>query len=104
MLSGSRNSKLVSLYNIQIMFDYNEEGRIQNVFFCKQKTADELRISDWSSDVCSSDLLDGLRKARFVDVADRDMTAAPGEFNRQFAAHAGTRARDRRDLVLEILH
>src|SRR3546814_2399596 len=26
-------------------------------FFFKQKTADELRISDWSSDVCSSDLL-----------------------------------------------
>src|SRR3546814_4974897 len=25
-------------------------------FFCKQKTADEMRISDWSSDVCSSDL------------------------------------------------
>src|SRR3546814_17994084 len=23
---------------------------------CKQKTADEMRISDWSSDVCSSDL------------------------------------------------
>src|SRR3546814_11530075 len=30
-----------------------------SVFFCffKQKTAYELRISDWSSDVCSSDLL-----------------------------------------------
>src|SRR3546814_6581819 len=28
------------------------------LFFCfKQKTAYELRISDWSSDVCSSDLL-----------------------------------------------
>src|SRR3546814_10687172 len=26
------------------------------VFFYKQKTAYELRISDWSSDVCSSDL------------------------------------------------
>src|SRR3546814_8920481 len=26
-------------------------------FFFKQKTAYELRISDWSSDVCSSDLL-----------------------------------------------
>src|SRR3546814_1549274 len=25
-------------------------------FLCKQKTAYELRISDWSSDVCSSDL------------------------------------------------
>src|SRR3546814_6566142 len=29
-------------------------------FFFKQKTAYELRISDWSSDVCSSDLLDGI--------------------------------------------
>src|SRR3546814_7575752 len=26
------------------------------LFFFKQKTAYELRISDWSSDVCSSDL------------------------------------------------
>src|SRR3546814_16231769 len=29
-------------------------------FFFKQKTAYELRISDWSSDVCSSDLHYGL--------------------------------------------
>src|SRR3546814_5924784 len=28
------------------------------VFFFKQKTAYEMRISDWSSDVCSSDLPD----------------------------------------------
>src|SRR3546814_14592258 len=28
------------------------------VFFFKQKTAYEMRISDWSSDVCSSDLID----------------------------------------------
>src|SRR3546814_17196527 len=27
-------------------------------FFCKQKTAYEMRISYWSSDVCSSDLTD----------------------------------------------
>src|SRR3546814_2753875 len=27
------------------------------LFFCHQKTAYEVRISDWSSDVCSSDLL-----------------------------------------------
>src|SRR3546814_6725054 len=33
-------------------------------FFCKQKTAYEMRISDWSSDVCSSDLIGrlGLRE------------------------------------------
>src|SRR3546814_15053334 len=29
------------------------------VFFFKQKTAYEMRISDWSSDVCSSDLASG---------------------------------------------
>src|SRR3546814_14662423 len=29
-------------------------------FFFKQKTAYEMRISDWSSDVCSSDLVDRL--------------------------------------------
>src|SRR3546814_8944724 len=28
-------------------------------FFFKQKTAYEMRISDWSSDVCSSDLVRG---------------------------------------------
>src|SRR3546814_3191414 len=30
--------------------------RCMYVFFFKQKTAYEMRISDWSSDVCSSDL------------------------------------------------
>src|SRR3546814_5461871 len=30
-------------------------------FFFKQKTAYEMRISDWSSDVCSSDLAEALR-------------------------------------------
>src|SRR3546814_8214618 len=34
------------------------------LFFFKQKTAYELRISDWSSDVCSSDLLRRGRGAR----------------------------------------
>src|SRR3546814_6757824 len=29
---------------------------LMSVFFFKQKTAYEMRISDWSSDVCSSDL------------------------------------------------
>src|SRR3546814_7832734 len=38
-------------------------------FFFKQKTAYEMRISDWSSDVCSSDLLSqlGLRPMFMVD-------------------------------------
>src|SRR3546814_10182563 len=32
-------------------------GFVGFVFFFKQKTAYEMRISDWSSDVCSSDLV-----------------------------------------------
>src|SRR3546814_10902887 len=33
-------------------------------FFFKQKTAYEMRISDWSSDVCSSDLDDAIGETR----------------------------------------
>src|SRR3546814_3893129 len=36
---------------------YNTMCRGYVFFFFRQKTAYELRISDWSSDVCSSDLL-----------------------------------------------
>src|SRR3546814_1762408 len=32
---------------------------VLSLFLFKQKTAYEMRISDWSSDVCSSDLLNG---------------------------------------------
>src|SRR3546814_8955126 len=37
---------------------------LSSVFFFKQKTAYEMRISDWSSDVCSSDLARGLPELR----------------------------------------
>src|SRR3546814_4103957 len=39
-------------------------------FFFKQKTAYEMRISDWSSDVCSSDLDVGEGPDRAVMLAD----------------------------------
>src|SRR3546814_2466749 len=35
-------------------------------FFFKQKTAYEMRISDWSSDVCSSDLVAPQREAHLL--------------------------------------
>src|SRR3546814_4496271 len=47
-------------------------------FFFKQKTAYELRISDWSSDVCSSDLL------RFID--DDDGARRTDQVDGRFAA------------------
>src|SRR3546814_9574914 len=36
------------------------------VFFFKQKTAYEMRISDWSSDVCSSDLWETILNANII--------------------------------------
>src|SRR3546814_5403072 len=46
-------------------------------FFFKQKTAYEMRISDWSSDVCSSDLISatGNQAGRLL-VAFEDVTEA----------------------------
>src|SRR3546814_6505933 len=41
---------------------------MQFIFFFKQKTAYEMRISDWSSDVCSSDLV-GVAMGSGTDVA-----------------------------------
>src|SRR3546814_7964015 len=41
------------------------------VFFFKQKTAYELRISDWSSDVCSSDLSLWMAGGRYIDRLER---------------------------------
>src|SRR3546814_20088584 len=47
------------------------------MFVCKQKTAYELRISDWSSDVCASDLHLGLRR-RSLHRARPDLRQAGG--------------------------
>src|SRR3546814_6429376 len=44
-------------------------------FFFKQKTAYEMRISDWSSDVCSSDLLDFFRHV-FAQVQKVELPAS----------------------------
>src|SRR3546814_7920602 len=49
-------------------------------FLFKQKTADEMRIRDWSSDVCSSDLLAG------AAAGHRGRTAAAHREHRRGAA------------------
>src|SRR3546814_8519101 len=49
-------------------------------FFFKQKTAYEMRISDWSSDVCSSDLLDVLVLATDIRRAENALLKAGWEW------------------------
>src|SRR3546814_3791705 len=59
------------------------------VFF-KQKTAYEMRISDWSSDVCSSDLFDrggkGRRARRRRTIHSVRHTALRGDLGRDLGA------------------
>src|SRR3546814_1230990 len=61
-------------------------------FFFKQKTAYEMRISDWSSDVCSSDLRDRdaagrmaaerlHARGRDAGIEVRDLMPARSDFN-----------------------
>src|SRR3546814_6016828 len=76
--------------------------RFCEYFFFKQKTAYEMRISDWSSDVCSSDLVvhaqqhrpalggDQVRGDRAVDALARVVAAgqlADGLLARQAGQH-----------------
>src|SRR3546814_1620236 len=54
-------------------------------FFFKQKTAYEMRISDWSSGVCSSDLVE-------PELAGETVTLLWGLFDQQlFVEHDGKR-------------
>src|SRR3546814_11653471 len=57
------------------------------IFFFKQKTAYEMRISDWSSDVCSSDLRPSTYASTLQTLKDRDYVRI--EKNRFFAEESG---------------
>src|SRR3546814_9128130 len=87
-------------------------------FFFKQKTAYEMRISDWSSDVCSSDLLAGSGKTIFrLDCDAADMAGDfPGasargirwhrnpDRARQAMAHFAEAMHEAQILIIENLH
>src|SRR3546814_1408607 len=57
------------------------------LLFFKQKTAYEMRVSDWSSDVCSSDLQCTLRRAEPVV----GLPAGDGERQRRRIGHPDIR-------------
>src|SRR3546814_7504559 len=85
------------------------------VYFCfvffKQKTAYEMRISDWSSDVCSSDLSErdrctfvergGARPQHRLDAGERNIPAAAGHVDDIAADRARDRQRARQRAVLQ---
>src|SRR3546814_2784589 len=66
-----------------------------SVFFAEQNSAYEMRISDWSSDVCSPDLLVG-------GIGEAKGRAAPGRVrDREAAALAGGGGADLRSKLGE---
>src|SRR3546814_7019750 len=90
-------------------------------FFFKQKTAYEMRISDWSSDVCSSDLVnadveyslmveataDGTGTATIGDVTIGAIDATLNDgatFDYSMTAYAHDSARDRKSTSLNYSH
>src|SRR3546814_10252996 len=80
------------------------------VFFFKQKTAYEMRISDWSSDVCSSDLafdrigkaLVGLRIALRQPVLLGDVHGDADHMGAAIGIAHHLRARPHPDIMAEI--
>src|SRR3546814_3005766 len=71
------------------------------IFFFKQKTAYEVRISDWSSDVCSSDLdveLEDLRRVLHAEpVARAEVLVHPDlKLVRRDLRHRAPRSEERR--------
>src|SRR3546814_18712136 len=76
-------------------------SRLLLFFFFKQKTANEMRISAWSSDVCSSDLLRAAPPARSRDgrrrlEQPRGGRGDPRHGRRSREADGARRARPRR--------
>src|SRR3546814_5830318 len=57
IMNGILLINLIWVYFSTMMYSWR--FKIVVIFFFKQKTAYEMRISDWSSDVCSSDLFLG---------------------------------------------
>src|SRR3546814_7700596 len=73
------------------------------VFFFKQKTAYEMRISDWSSDVCSSDRPAGRSEIRRFLI---DFLRSKGRPVKTLEAHKAlmeARGIDTRDKALTVL-
>src|SRR3546814_9915324 len=75
------------------------------IFFCfKQKTAYEMRISDWSSDVCSSDLFK--RRNEFTkSVADGPHPIIRSKAFELIASHSAWRIDDLEETgQMEVFH
>src|SRR3546814_8564140 len=69
--------------------------------FFKQKTAYEMRISDWSSDVCSSDLGPGIRDSGFGIREDKSL---PQHYEANRNRFCESRIPNSQSRLLNVLH
>src|SRR3546814_1676374 len=71
------------------------------IFFFKQKTAYEMRISDWSSDVCSSDLTAAAGHVQHVALAEKLLGALLAEDGAAVDPRGDLKADARREVRLD---
>src|SRR3546814_3241836 len=74
------------MVGVKIDMLLREVGSLMLFFFFKQKTAYEMRISDWSSDVCSSDLRGECEEG---EGNRRPLSGRPGAIGVAAAARSG---------------
>src|SRR3546814_4651859 len=84
----------MGLFCVKQKTDYQSRCCYLCFFFFKQKTAYEMRISDWSSDVCSSDLGDAVGAE--VVLARRTDRSADSFLKRKSAEMFYSRSEERR--------
>src|SRR3546814_2923842 len=80
---------------------------VSSFCFFKQKTAYEMRISDWSSDVCSSDLIlraGGERAADIRPLVRLNVSVVVGEGERMEAGSHGGGGRIAYETLLDPAH
>src|SRR3546814_6761552 len=74
------------------------------VFFFKQKTAYELRISDWSSDVCSSDLVHVSEAQGFEIIGDAIIFGDDCNVGRKLAYRIDQKLSVDENLITTVIH
>src|SRR3546814_4836883 len=90
---------VVSVASFSVNIGFCGVNHVYGFFFFKQKTSYEIRISDWSSVVCSSDLPVHPAALQQSDHQLHQSVSKPGDGFPAHSAHSATDGVDRKSVV-----